>query len=850
MLLSRAQQKGLLHSQAGIPVQTAGQSQGDQARLITLPLLASESQKAAKIRDFASLAQEEEIEVAVESLSTRPLTGVIVDAQPVQEKQEQEKQEKPAQKTSFVSSPTGEVRLRRFVRLRKAFIILAVLAIAGLLVDGGLTVMMVSRLQWSNAGMDSAPLMLLSRSTANRGESIVVRFLHCQPLAQLLITRDIQEPVRLAAGTPLVRVNTRGEATVHISIDESWKAGSHRIVAEDVKTHYMMRSPLYVTGVPAAQAAHLQVSQQSLDMGTDVQWKITSRVLTLSNAGSGVISWAASSDRSWLLLTPSQGQISDTQNVVLSVTRARLAPGIYEGTITFAASAGAPVMIHVTMTVQALTDRSAPLPGIMPAALSFVSSDGGVNPGEQVLMISNPGSRPLNWVLQDSTTVNPGQAMSDQNDANWLHLEATSGVIPAGGTTPVRVFVHSQTLLQGTYTRMLTFAVNQGQGTASQRQSLAVSLNVAPPCGVLVGSDYLPFTMISGSPAPVSQALKLSMPPGCSGASRWHAYPLTNWLGVTPDGGLVAARTEAALSVTINVNRLPARDPQRSYEGMLAFVTSQRTDVILVQAADQANLLTEPGGQAGQPLPGLLTAIAGTATGNTSSAPSTPLPSVTLQTSVSSITLSATQGQASTPGQSLTISDAGNHAFAWKASIDGANASWLSVTPGSGAVAAGQTAQIVVSGNVGRLDSGTYIARLTIIPLDAAASQVGSARTVFVTLNVYAPCSLQVSPAKLTFSASLLQSSPPAQNITLLSGNSGCAYPITWTATTNRTWITLSALNGSENGMGSIITVNVNRSGKLLGSYTGQVTITALDNNGVPMRNGSQVVTVVLNVLG
>ena len=65
----------------------------------------------------------------------------------------------------------------------------------------------------------------------------------------------------------------------------------------------------------------------------------------------------------------------------------------------------------------------------------------------------------------------------------------------------------------------------------------------------------------------------------------------------------------------------------------------------------------------------------------------------------------------------------------------------------------------------------------------------------------------------------------------------------------SRNWLALSATSGSDNGNGSTIVVNVNAQGKLIGRYTGQITLEATDSNGGPVRDSPQYIAVTLNVI-
>jgi len=48
---------------------------------------------------------------------------------------------------------------------------------------------------------------------------------------------------------------------------------------------------------------------------------------------------------------------------------------------------------------------------------------------------------------------------------------------------------------------------------------------------------------------------------------------------------------------------------------------------------------------------------------------------------------------------------------------------------------------------------------------------------------------------------------------------------------------------------GGTIVVNVNASGKLLGTYTGQITLTAVEKGGVTVQGSPQAVSITMTVI-
>jgi hypothetical protein len=646
-----------------------------------------------------------------------------------------------------------------------------------------------------------APTLTLSPNRVNRGQKVVLHISHCQPFSHVLLSHDLQEPLHLNTPSPLIQVNATGDAIVHMLVDESWKLGEHDIEAEEISTHFAFRATLQVTGAGVVQPPLLHISQTSLDMGAQLQGANTLQPLQLQNAGGGMIAWVATSDQPWLTLSPTQGVFSDRQDISLAATRADLKPGNYKGTITLTSNTGSAASLHVTMSVLPIPADAGAVLVVTPARLAFTATDGGLDPTEQVLVVSNPGSRPLSWFC----------------------VQPPSGIVAPHATEFVHVIVHSHKLLAGMYSSTLTFTADRD--TLNNSEVVAISLNVQQHCGVAATMRALAFTIAAGQKK--SQLLNLGVTPGCAPATTWEAFSLASWLTVTPNSGQAQPKAGVLTTVEVHGGQLKGG----VYHGFIMFLTAQHTETVPVQL----NVLSSSPTVTGSPVS------------------TTPPSSSTSSLAVSPADLSftVTQGQASSGSQSVTLSNTGSGSFGWHAEIVSIDASWLSILPTPGPLAARQPGQLVVNIDASQLVAGTYRAQISITAMDAFNTPTpGSPQMIPVTLHVLAPCSLQVTPARLSFTTSLQQPDPPGQSITLKAAG-GCAQPVRWKASmtsNSSSWLTLSATSGTDSGMGSIITVNVNAEHSLPGSYRrGMITITITDNNGFPMQDSLQRVLVVLN---
>jgi hypothetical protein len=92
--------------------------------------------------------------------------------------------------------------------------------------------------------------------------------------------------------------------------------------------------------------------------------------------------------------------------------------------------------------------------------------------------------------------------------------------------------------------------------------------------------------------------------------------------------------------------------------------------------------------------------------------------------------------------------------------------------------------------------------------------------------KVYAfslPAVMQVSPTTLAFTAQAGGINPPEQTVTL-ADTGGSA--ITWTGCSSQPWLTLTPTSGGiAAGTNTSLTVNVNNSGLVAGTYSGDVVL-------------------------
>ncbi len=117
-------------------------------------------------------------------------------------------------------------------------------------------------------------------------------------------------------------------------------------------------SPMTIPVTFAVKTAALAVSPSALTFFGSTTSNPSAQSVTISNAGTGTLTWTASADATWIGLSATSGAAPAT----LSITPASsaLAPGVYTSTVTISSGdvANGPVVIPVTVTVgtQAFSD--------------------------------------------------------------------------------------------------------------------------------------------------------------------------------------------------------------------------------------------------------------------------------------------------------------------------------------------------------------------------------------------------------------------------------------------------------------------------------------------------------------
>jgi hypothetical protein len=414
--------------------------------------------------------------------------------------------------------------------------------------------------------------------------------------------------------------------------------------------------------------------------------------------------------------------------------------------------------------------------------------DGSANPQSQLVTVNNPGVLSLQWA-----------ATSFTNDgSSWLSMYPLSGTVAKGGSQAVTISVNTSTMLPGVYSGSLTF-ISQGAVAAKDSpQTIFVSLVIIPQCSIQISPGGLTFASAYLQPSPTAQTINIGVSQGCSAALPWSTTVTTNsggkWLSIGPTGGV----TPANPVVTVNSTGLIPG----TYNGSISFNWPDGT----------LNLpITFTIGQATTPI--------------IAAAPAT-------------IAFSGIIGQTGPLTQVVTITNTGGGSLTWRASaVTAVGGAWLALSSNSGTVQPNVSSPITVTAKLLRtLTAATYTGTLTIVGTDSLGNPAnGSPISIPVNLVVQSACSVAVASQALNYLGVVGGVNPVAQPAAI-TATGACVNPLTWTATTavktpaGGTWLTATPTGPVSVTVPSATTVGVLLTGLTAGTYTGSVTIAAIDN--------------------
>ena len=219
-------------------------------------------------------------------------------------------------------------------------------------------------------------------------------------------------------------------------------------------------------GIMAALAPAIAVAPANLTFQYTIGGASPSgQLIQLTNSGGGTLNWTATSNASWLKVTPASGAAPSTLTV--SVVPSGLVAGTYSGSIQISSvgASNSPVAVPVTLIVA----PQPPVIALSAQSLQFSYTIGGSVPAGQSIQVTNAGGGTLNWTAT--------------SNASWLSMTPTSGTVPSTLTASVA----PSGLAAATYSGNIQIA---SVGASNTPVTVPVSLVVAPaqPAAIAVTS--------------------------------------------------------------------------------------------------------------------------------------------------------------------------------------------------------------------------------------------------------------------------------------------------------------------------------------------------------------------------
>jgi hypothetical protein len=746
---------------------------------------------------------EEDMQVSFDETSHEDLDDEVVEHHTTWQKVVEHKT--PPALPAIVISSTSGARTQKFRlapwRSPRTFFWLCTAALCILLLAGGFGMALGFARNTSRQSATSLFSLQASPSTIALGGILTLRGVHFTPHGKISLSRDSQSiPVVDTGGMNSIETDAHGAFSDTVVVDPMWFSGPHALYATDIRTHHQSAFKIAVTGQNALQGPpYLLLSSNTLDLGSGDEATNGSKLLALSNAGGGQVSWQANISQPWLQISPRSGTIASGGHLstIVAADRSNLAPGTYHTTIAFVSNTEQ-ISLAVTMAVTPLQANHEAVLQVSPAALAFTASAEGSNPQDQTITVSNPGVQTLNWGAGNGLQGSPG----------WLSMTPGSGSIAPGGQQQITVGASTAGLAAGIYKSTLLFANQGSQPIQGDAQSIYVSLTVTPACILTFSHNSLSFTAVHSQGSPAAQALNVTVASGCTMQQNWKVSVSTSsgghWLSVnTP-----TATTPSTPQVYVNTTGLvPGK-----YSGALSFTVNTGLQIV----------------------PVVLTIG--------------PLP-CTID-DANTLTLQGAAGQATPATQAITISSSGDcpHTLDWTSAVSGA--SWLSATS-SGTLSHPGTANINVQGSLVGLSAGTYTGTMTITVVDSGTGAIiGTAKTTII-LKALPPCTLAApSTSPLTFTASVGNNpAQPTASFTIsVTGN--CAGDVTITPAVSASgsgWLTVSGPATIASGNSATFTVTVASSSLAAGTFSAKIKLDAADGSG-NTTDSPQSVTVTLTV--
>jgi hypothetical protein len=259
------------------------------------------------------------------------------------------------------------------------------------------------------------------------------------------------------------------------------------------------------------------------------------QMLSIGNCGTGNIDWQIAEACEWLTVGPNSGSFGEyeTYDVNANVDATSLAAGDYhcELLISDVCDPNLADIVPVTLHIQG------PLIDLSTNEVEFVALEGGPNPNDITLTVTNGGGGILNWQIAE--------------DCNWLAVEPNSGSLAAYENNELTITVDKTSMPKGDYYCDLTVSDPCAENSP---QIVAVHLDVVGP-ELYVWPGNLEFPALLAEPNVFEQILEMKNDAG--GTLNWQIDVPNdcNWLSVYPLSGTSRGEVNE-VTITVDSNGL------------------------------------------------------------------------------------------------------------------------------------------------------------------------------------------------------------------------------------------------------------------------------------------------------
>jgi hypothetical protein len=415
-----------------------------------------------------------------------------------------------------------------------------------------------------------------------------------------------------------------------------------------------------------------------------------------------------------------------------------------------------------------------------------------VSPSALTFSATSGGTDPSPQIVVLSTNRSRERTWAATANAPWITITPSSGTITTENDT-ASVGTTVVGLAAGSYSAGVTITVTNQNGRI-RRTILPVTLSIAEAAAtpaIQLSVSNLTFSGTAGGANPAPKTFSISNTGG--GILAWTANDTATWLTLSPASGTNTG------TVTTSVN--------------LTGLAAGTYNATITVAATGATAKT---------IPVTLTITQATSTSGFSVSPA-------------SLAYTGTVGGPNQPG-SVTVTNTGTTTLTvtWADSIN-----WLvAIQPGvTQTIQPGQSGAFTLTASTAGLTAGTYSGTATI-------SGGGTTKQVPITMTVTSGSTtpaIGLNTTSLGFAGAVGGTNPSAQSIAISNVGGGT---LSWTASDNAAWLTLSPLSGTNSGS---VTASVNLTGLAAGTYNATVTVTA---SGVTAKTLSVTLTITATTAG